>query len=95
MLTPAYDMLSTTLVMPEDTEELALTLNGKKRKLKKADFVTAMHASGLEGKVIENIFSKFLRVKDKWFEFIDISFLPDEMKEVYKDIIGGKLSLLV
>ena len=31
-LTPAYDMLSTALVMPEDTEELALTLNGKKRK---------------------------------------------------------------
>lgn len=28
-LTPAYDMLSTALVMPEDTEELALTLNGK------------------------------------------------------------------
>jgi serine/threonine-protein kinase HipA len=74
---------------------LALTLNGKKRKLKKADFVTAMQASGLEGKVIENIFSKFLRVKDKWFEFIDISFLPDEMKEEYKDIIEGKLNLLV
>ena len=41
-LTPAYDMLSTALVMPEDTEELALTLNGKKRKLKKADFVMSM-----------------------------------------------------
>ena len=81
--------------MPEDTEELALTLNGKKRKLKKADFVTAMQASGLEGKVIENIFSKFLRVRDKWFELINISFLPDEMKEEYKNIIGGKLSLLV
>lgn len=34
MLTPAYDMLSTVLVMPEDTEELALTLNGKKCKIK-------------------------------------------------------------
>ena len=37
MLTPAYDMLSTALVMLEDTEELALTLNDKKRKIKKAD----------------------------------------------------------
>lgn len=34
MLTPAYDMLSTVLVMPEDTEELALTLNDKKCKIK-------------------------------------------------------------
>ena len=42
VLTPAYDMLSTALVLPEDTEELALTLNGKKRKIKKADFVASM-----------------------------------------------------
>jgi len=38
-LTPAYDMLSIALVTPEDTEELALTLNGKKRKLRKSDFI--------------------------------------------------------
>ena len=93
-MTPAYDMLSTALVMPEDTEELALTLNGKKRKIKKADFVVSMQASGLEDKVIENIFAKFIKAKNKWFEFIDISFLPDEMKEGYKAIITEKLSLL-
>ena len=94
VLTPAYDMLSTALVMPEDTEELALTLNGKKRKIKKADFVTSMQVSGLEEKVINNIFAKFAKVKDKWFEFIDQSFLPDEMKEAFKVIIAEKLSLL-
>ena len=93
-LTPAYDMLSTALVMPEDTEELALTLNGKKRKIKKTDFVVSMLASGLEEKVIENIFAKFMKSKEKWFEFIDISFLPDEMKEAYKAIITEKLSML-
>jgi hipA-like C-terminal domain./hipA-like N-terminal domain len=94
VLTPAYDMLSTALVMPEDTEELALTLNGKKRKIKKEDFVTSMQASGLEDKVIKNIFAKFAKVKDRWFEFIDQSFLPDEMKEAFKEIIAEKLSLL-
>ena len=94
VLTPAYDMLSTALVMPEDTEELALTLNGKKRKIKKEDFVTSMQASGLEDKVINNIFAKFAKVKDRWFEFIDQSFLPDEMKEAFKTIIAEKLSLL-
>lgn len=94
VLTPAYDMLSTALVMPEDTEELALTLNGKKRKIKKADFVTSMQASGMEGKVINNIFAKFTKAKDKWFEFIDLSFLPDEMKEAFKAIITERLSLL-
>lgn len=95
VLTPAYDMLSTALVMPEDTEELALTLNGKKRKLKKTDFITSMQASGLDDKVIENVFNRFQRVKDKWFSFIDIAFLPDTMKEKYKGIIEEKLRLLM
>ncbi|MGN0206114.1 MAG: HipA domain-containing protein [Muribaculaceae bacterium] len=94
VLTPAYDMLSTALVMPEDTEELALTLNGKKRKIKKSDFVASMQASGLNDKVINNIFTKFARAKDGWFEFIDLSFLPSEMKEAFKAIIAEKLSLL-
>lgn len=91
ILTPCYDMLSTALVMPEDTEELALTLNGKKRKIKQNDFVSAMTASGLEEKVIQNIFAKFQKVASKWFDFIDISFLPEDMKEGYKNIITTKL----
>ena len=92
VLTPAYDMLSTALVMPEDTEELALTLNGKKRKIKKTDFVSSMQASGLQEKVINNIFAKFTKAKDKWFEFIEQSFLPDEMKEAFKVIIDNRLN---
>lgn len=38
-LSPAYDLLNVSLHLPEDTEETALTINGKKRKLKKTDFV--------------------------------------------------------
>ena len=73
---------------------MALTLNGKKRKIKKSDIVTSMQASGLEEKVIGNIFNKFVKAKDKWFEFIERSFLPDEMKMTFKEIIAEKLNLL-
>lgn len=93
-LSPAYDMLSTALVMPEDTEELALTLNGRKRKIKKSDFEVAMQASGLDKKVVDNIFNKFLKAQDKWFEFINGSFLPDDMQERYRVIIADKLAML-
>lgn len=86
-LTPAYDMLSTKLVIPEDTEELALTLNGKKKKLKRSDFETAFAKSGLEKKVIENIFSKFEKVVPLWVEFIEQSFLSEDMKKQYADLI--------
>ena len=94
-LTPSYDMVSTALVIPEDTEELALTLNGKKRKIKCSDFELAMSSSGLEKKIIDNLFAKFAKVADKWFEFIDGSFLPEEMKERYKLIIKNKLGILI
>lgn len=94
-LTPGYDMISTALVMPEDTEELALTLNGKKRKIKRSDFEIAMSNCRLEKKIVDNLFSKFVKVADKWATFIDISFLPEDMKEQYKTIIRSKLELLI
>ena len=93
-LTPAYDMLSTALVMPEDTEELALTLNGKKKKIRHSDFEVAMLASGLDEKVIANIFNKFLKVRDKWSAFIDDSLVPDAMKAAYKSMINTRFSNL-
>lgn len=86
-LTPAYDLLSTALVMPEDTEELALTLCGKKRKIKRSDFEKAMFSSGLNPKVVERIFAKFKKVISTWMDIIDTSFLPSKMKLAYKDKI--------
>lgn len=93
-LTPAYDLLSTALVLPEDTEELALTLNGRKRKLRRNDFVQAMTASGMDEKVIDNLFKKFIKAIPKWNEWIDVSFLPDEMKGKYKVLIAERIGRL-
>lgn len=86
-LTPAYDLLSTVLVMPEDTEELALTLGGKKRKIRRADFVKVMEASGVAEKVIDNIARKFRRSIIDWLRLIDDSFLTAAMKKAYKRLI--------
>lgn len=94
MLTPAYDLLSTALVMPEDKEELALTLNAKKRRIKRKDFIQAMRANNCKEKVIENIFNKFFKVKEKWFKLIEISFIPDNMKIAYKKLIEERLKRL-
>lgn len=60
------NMISTALLMPEDTEELALTLNGKERKIKRSDFEVAMNSCSLEKKIIDNLFSKFTKVAEKW-----------------------------
>lgn len=87
MLTPAYDLLSTSIVMPEDDEELALTLNGKKKKIKREDFEKVMSDSGMDEKSIANLFKKFERAYPKWIEMIAQSFLPEEQQGLYREQI--------
>lgn len=94
-LSPAYDMVATTIVNPADDEELALNLNGKKRKIKRSDFVAAFTNAGLESKQQQNIFNKMLNVKDKWLDFIGISFLSDDFKIAYKQLIEDRFARLL
>lgn len=70
--------------MPDDDEELALTLAGKKKHIKRCDFEEAMRDSGMDEKVIANIFNKISKVIPKWYDLIEESFLPDDMKQAYR-----------
>jgi serine/threonine-protein kinase HipA len=94
VLSPAYDLVATALVNPEDDEDLALTLNARKKKIKRSDFITAFTSAGLLTKQQENIFSKMNKAKKKWLEFIDLSFLPDHFKKQYKDLIRERFRRL-
>ena len=87
ILTPAYDLLSTALAMPEDDEELALTLNGKKKRIKREDFEKSMRDSGIDEKAIANLLARFSKAIPKWHELIDVSFLPTDLQEAYHDKI--------
>lgn len=94
ILAPAYDLLSTKLVLPDDKDELALTLNARKRKLKKSDFNNLLNTYKIDEKVIENIYEKYRKIVPQWLNFIDTSFLPQQMKEEYKSIINKRKSIL-
>ena len=92
VLTPAYDLLNVSMVNPKDTEELALTLNAKKKRIKKSDFVRAMETSGISPKVFDNILAKYRKLLPKFNEIIDLSFLDKEDKEIYKQSIASRLA---
>ena len=93
-LTPAYDLLSTTIVMPEDKEEMALTLNGKKANIKRNDFEKSILASGVNEKVLDNIAKKFRKALMKWPDLIEESFLPNDYKRQYKRLILKRILML-
>lgn len=90
ILSTAYDMVATALVNPADDEDMALTLNGKKKKLNRKDFGIAFTSLNLDAKQQENIFKKMEKAKDKWMEFIDISFLNNDFKSSYKNLIHDR-----
>ena len=92
VLTPAYDLLNVSMVNPKDTEELALTLNAKKKRIKKSDFVRAMETSGISPKVFDNILAKYRKLLPKFNEIIDLSFLDEEDKDLYKQSIASRLA---
>ncbi len=89
-LCPAYDLVATELVVEDDDEDLALNLNGKKKRIKRKDFEIAMERAGIDPKVIGNIFNKFKKLIPKWNQFIIDSFLPAKMKQEYISLIQRK-----
>ncbi|WP_317044130.1 HipA domain-containing protein [Hymenobacter gelipurpurascens] len=93
-LAPAYDLVATALVNPADTEELALTLNGKKKRLRQADFRQAAGRAGVEEKVMTGIFARFAKVRLTWHKFIDQSFLPVPLREQFHTLVEQRFAQL-
>ena len=95
-LSPAYDMLSTRLVIPEkdDNEEMALTLNGRKRNFKLNDFYVFGERLKLTEKQVQNSLNKFSKQMDKVLNFVDFSFLSADFKESYKELIQKRAERL-
>ncbi len=86
-LCPAYDLVPTALVNPADTEELALTLNAKKRKLNYNDFLVAFENGGLNKKVLDNTLELFVYAKPEMLAVLEKSFVSVEYKVKYANLV--------
>lgn len=93
-LAPAYDLVSTVLVMPEDKEEVALPINGKKSQLRKKDFVALGENLELPAKVIDKSFSRLGSKFSAMLDFVPKSFLSNEMKQNFEDLIKERFDRL-
>ena len=89
-LCPAYDLVPTVLVNPADTEELALTLNAKKRKLKYQDFLSAYEKCGLSKKVLDNTLELFVYAKPEMEAVLAKSFVSEEFKMKYLSLMESR-----
>jgi serine/threonine-protein kinase HipA len=93
-LSPAYDLLNTVIVNPEDTEELALTIAGKKKKITLQNFLDFGTDLGLSKKQINRVFNRFKEFKKDALSVVGESFLSDDMKVEYKAILETRFEIL-
>jgi serine/threonine-protein kinase HipA len=90
ILSPAYDLLNVAIVNPSDEEELALTLIGKKKKLKLEHFKSLGNELGLTPKQIDGVFKRFSKNKKKAIDWINNSFLTKETKDKYINLLNER-----
>lgn len=91
VLAPAYDLLSAAISNPADDEELALNLNGKKNHIKDSDFIAAFKTCGVPEIVFDRIKKKYLGLLPKFEEEIQRSFLSEDLKASYIDLLHRRM----
>jgi serine/threonine-protein kinase HipA len=89
-LSPAYDLLNVNLVFPEDKEETALFLGGKKSNIKLRDFDALGQGLQIPNKAIVNSYTKFHTGRERVRQLIEASFLDDDKKSGYWEIWSRK-----
>lgn len=80
VLSPAYDLLPVNVIMPEDQEEFALIMNGKKTKLRRRDFLIFAEESGIPRNAAETMIQRMTGFIPKWKDMIEDFPLPLDMK---------------
>lgn len=92
VLTPAYDLLNAAVANPSDEEELALTLNGKKKRIKDTDFLAAFRTLGVPEIVFDRLKNKYIGLLPRFRDSIQSSFLDKDMKAAYIALIENRLT---
>lgn len=93
-LSPAYDLLNVAIANPKDKEEMALSINGKKARIQLADFLKSSDTMGIEQRVTLGLIDGLRNAMPAWIGLINDSFLSDDMKQDYLDLISRRMDVL-
>lgn len=94
ILSPAYDLLPVNVILPEDTEEFALALNGKKTHIRKKDFFIFAEECGISKASAEKMTAKIVSMKPKYIEMCNNSLLPNHLKDGFVELIEQRCGVL-
>jgi len=95
-LSPAYDLVNTTIVTENAKEEIALPIKGKKNKLTKELLIDyfAKERLQISNKIIQKIINQIINAFPQWEEMIKNCFLPEIKKNQYLELINNRRNKL-
>jgi len=93
-LAPAYDLVSTKIVIPDDMEESALTVCGKKSGLTRKDFLLFGANLTLPRESALRVLEFYKRKEQDILSCIQESFLSESMRETYRALIQERIPRL-
>ena len=94
VLSPAYDLLPVNVIMPEDNEEFALALNGKKTHIRKKDFFVFAEECKISKASTEKMIAKIVSMKPKYTDMCNGSLLSNHLKERFAQLIEQRCKVL-
>ena len=93
-LSPAYDLLPVNVIMPEDKEEFALPINGKKRNIHRKDFLIFAAGCGIAKLAAEKMIEQLISMVPIFIEMCCNSLMPQDMKEAFIELVDKRVSAL-
>ncbi len=93
-LSPAYDIVNSRLVIPNEKEEMCLSLKGKKNNISGDDFQRLSEYFGLTKKQTNNSLNRLNAIKPGIEKMIEESFLNERLKAGFLNIFGERMKRL-
>lgn len=93
VLSEAYDMIPANIIIPEDTEQFALTLNGKKRNIRLKDFLIFAKSIGMPEKSAKKMIKKVASFEDEYILICKNSYISKEMKDKFESLIRKRIAV--
>ncbi len=93
VLSPAYDLLPVNVIMPEDKEQFALAMNGKKTNIRRKDFLVFAEECGITRSSAEKMIERTVSQKDKLIGMCSDSLLPAHLKERFAALMEERMSV--
>lgn len=89
-LSPVYDIVNSRLVLPAEQEEMSLSINGKRNRLEREDFLSFAGYMEIPEKAVDTTFDKLKENRDLIIEQIESGLLPDDMKAGFRSIFDER-----